>query len=88
MEAIAAGTPVIAWRSGALPEIVSDGRTGFIVSSVEEMADAIRRVRMISPEACRREAQRRFDGRKMLSDYLGLYRTITPEANTQELQAA
>jgi len=88
MEAIAAGTPVIAWRSGALPEIVSNGRTGFIVSSVEEMAHAIRRVGMISPEACRREAERRFDGQKMLSDYLGLYRTIVPETNPQELQAA
>jgi len=88
MEAIAAGTPVIAWRSGALPEIVSDGRTGFIVSSVEEMASAIRRTAMISPEACRREAQRRFDGQQMLSDYLGLYKTMAREANTPELRAA
>jgi len=88
MEAIAAGTPVIAWRSGALPEIVSDGRTGFIVASVEEMASAIRRSDMISPEACRREAQRRFDGQQMLSDYLGLYKAMAREANTPELWAA
>jgi len=88
MEAIAAGTPVIAWRSGALPEIVADGRTGFIVSSVEEMADAIRRAALISPETCRREAQRRFDGRQMISRYLDLYRTMACEANTQERRAA
>lgn len=88
MEAIAAGTPVIAWRSGALPEIVSDGQTGFIVSSVDEMASAIRRAATISPEACRREAQRRFDGQQMLADYLGLYRTMAREANPPELRAA
>jgi len=81
MEAIAAGTPVIAWRSGALPEIVSDGRTGFIVSSVEEMAYAIRRAAMIPPETCRREAQRRFDSESMISDYLALYRSMTRAAN-------
>jgi glycosyltransferase involved in cell wall biosynthesis len=88
MEAIAAGTPVIAWRSGALPEIVADGRTGFIVSSVEEMAYAIRRAAMIPPEACRREAQRRFDSEPMISDYLGLYRRMARAANAQELEAA
>jgi glycosyltransferase involved in cell wall biosynthesis len=88
MEAIAAGTPVIAWRSGALPEIVADGRTGFLVSSVEEMANAIRRAAIIPPEACRREAQQRFDSQQMISHYLGLYRSLAGEANAQELAAA
>lgn len=88
MEAAAAGTPVIAWRSGALPEIVAHGSTGFIVSSVEEMADSIRRATMIAPEACRREARRRFDGQEMISRYLALYRTMACDRNTEELQAA
>jgi len=89
MEAIAAGTPVIAWRSGALPEIVADGRTGFIVSSVEEMAYRIRRAALIPPEACRREAQRRFDSEAMISHYFGLYRRMARDRNAaQELEAA
>jgi len=88
MEALAAGTPVIAWRSGALPEIVSHGRTGFIVSSVREMASAIPRAGTIPPEACRGEARRRFDGQQMISRYLRLYRRIAGEANRKELAAA
>ena len=88
MEAFAAGTAVIAWRSGALPEVVSDGRTGFIVSSVEEMADAIPRAARIRSETCRREARRRFDGQQMISRYLGLYQRLTGEMNREKLQAA
>lgn len=88
MEAFAAGTPVVAWRSGALPEIVFDGRTGFIVSSVQEMADAIPRAARIPAEACRCEARRRFDGRQMISRYLGLYQSVAGPKKTQELQAA
>jgi len=88
MEAMAAGTPVIAWRSGALPEIVSDGKTGFVVASVEDMASAISRIRQIDRRACRREAIRRFDGRKMLSSYLCLYEAVVRRSFTPELQAA
>ena len=83
MEAMAAGTPVIAWRSGALPEIVADRRTGFLVSSVEEMAEAIARVESIDREECGREAEERFDATNMVSEYLALYerasRSLAPE---------
>jgi len=88
MEAMAAGTPVIAWRSGALPEIVSDGKTGFVVASVEDMASAICRISDIDRRACRREATRRFDGRKMVSSYLCLYEAVARRSFTPELQAA
>lgn len=76
MEAMAAGTPVIAYRSGALPEIVEDGVTGFLVNSVEEMAAAIRGVDAISPEACRAAAERRFSKERMVEDYFRLYRSL------------
>lgn len=88
MEAMAAGTPVIAWRSGALPEIIEDGKTGFIVDSVEEMADAIRESWHISRQVCRREAERRFDSREMLARYLSLYERVAARAVEPELQAA
>lgn len=73
MEALASGTPVVAMRSGALPEVVEHGRTGFVVDSVEEMAEAMRRVSEIDPETCRRTARERFSADRMCSEYLRLY---------------
>jgi glycosyltransferase involved in cell wall biosynthesis len=79
MEAMAAGTPAIVWNSGALPEIVTDGRTGFIVSSVDQMADAIQRIGTIRSEHCREEARRRFNSERMIDEYLGLYSAMIRE---------
>lgn len=79
MEALAAGTPVIAYRSGALEELVTDGVTGLLVDSVAEMAEAIRRVDQISPAACRREAELRFNRKRMISEYLEVYEHLVGE---------
>jgi glycosyltransferase involved in cell wall biosynthesis len=73
MDSLAVGTPVIAYRSGALAEIVDDGVTGFLVDSVEEMADAIQRIDQIRPEDCRAAAERRFSRDRMVRDYFDLY---------------
>jgi glycosyltransferase involved in cell wall biosynthesis len=77
MEALACGTPVIAFRSGALPEIIEHGRTGFIVGDAHEMAAAIRHVGRIDPEACRRAARERFSSARMIADYFSLYEKLT-----------
>ena len=76
MEALACGTPVIAFRSGALPEIVEHGRTGFIVDGVEEMARAMRDVDSLDATACRRAARVRFSAQSMTAEYLGLYERL------------
>ena len=76
MEALACGTPVIAYAQGALPEIVEHGRTGFIVNNVVEMADAIHRVGQIDPEECRRVARDRFSSDRMACDYMNLYEDL------------
>jgi CelD/BcsL family acetyltransferase involved in cellulose biosynthesis/glycosyltransferase involved in cell wall biosynthesis len=76
MEAMASGTPVIARRSGALPEIIQQGYTGFLVDSVEEMAHAITVSESLRPEVCRREAERRFSSEKMIAQYFKLYRSV------------
>lgn len=87
MEAVAAGTPVIAYRSGALPEIVEDGVTGFLVDSAEEMAAAIRKVHTIDPEICRSTARRRFSRERMVRDYFDLYGQLTRTRRPEKLYA-
>ncbi len=76
MEAISMGTPVVAFRSGALPEVVEDGSTGYIVDSEQEMCAAVEKVNRISPAVCRDTAVRRFDSRRMASEYMTMYRTL------------
>jgi glycosyltransferase involved in cell wall biosynthesis len=79
MEALASGTPVIASRVGALPEIVEHGVTGFIVDDEREMADAIRCASEIRPEDCRAAAEERFSARAMAKRYLAHYVRLIEE---------
>lgn len=72
-EALAAGTPVIAFARGALPDAIAHGRTGFLVRDAQEMSDAMSRAREIDPETCRAEAGRRFPAVRMCEEYLRLY---------------
>ncbi len=76
MEAMACGTPVIALRRGALPEVVSDGVTGFVVDSPLEMLEALSHVAEIVPRRCRKRAEKYFDGRRMCDEYEQLYEKI------------
>jgi glycosyltransferase involved in cell wall biosynthesis len=76
MEAMACGTAVIAFASGALPEIVDDGITGFIVRDVDEMAAALHDAAAIDSEHCRRVAAERFCLHRMTDAYLALYRGL------------
>ena len=73
MEAASCGTPVIAFRSGALPEVVEDGRTGFVVDGVDGMVEALGRIRTIAPETCRRVARERFSLERMTGAYIARY---------------
>jgi glycosyltransferase involved in cell wall biosynthesis len=80
MEAMACGTPVIAFPAGALPDIVEHGKTGFLVQDEREMADAIMDVRTLDPEACRETARRRFSLNTMVQRYFAVYRSLAGEA--------
>lgn len=79
MEALACGTPIVAFASGALPEIVEHGRTGFIVRDEKEMADAIHAASTLDPEECRRAACERFSANRMSAQYLELYEQLTAD---------
>jgi glycosyltransferase involved in cell wall biosynthesis len=83
-EALACGTPVVAFRAGALPEVVDPGRTGFLTDSVEEMAQAIRDAGSLDPVECRREAERRFSLDLMVSRYLDAYQRVVREGRSVE----
>jgi glycosyltransferase involved in cell wall biosynthesis len=90
MEALACGTPVIAFASGALPEIVDHGRTGFLVNDQKEMAEAIQAVGSLNPEICRQVAKERFSIERMTDRYLDCYRRLieTPPATETEREHA
>lgn len=68
-EAMAAGTPVIAFNRGSVPEVVVDGKTGFIVKTVEEMVEAIRKVDQIDRRRCRKHVEDNFSVEKMVDGY-------------------
>lgn len=72
MEALTCGTPVIAYRAGALPEIIEHARTGFLVGNQDEMAEAIARAPAIDSADCVHAARTRFAAARMTSEYLSL----------------
>ena len=74
IEAMACGTPVIAFGRGSVPEVVDSGITGYIVESVEEAAACVERARGLDRRACRRQFERRFCVARMARDYCSIYR--------------
>jgi glycosyltransferase involved in cell wall biosynthesis len=76
VEAMACGTPVIAYRRGSMPELIENGVNGFLVDSFEEAVAAIDDVAQINRTVCRSVARERFSVDRMASSYLDLYRQI------------
>jgi len=76
IEAMACGTPVVAFNRGAVPEVVENGRTGFIVGDEAGAAAAVARLHTLSRAAVRARFEARFTARRMAEDYLDLYRTL------------
>jgi glycosyltransferase involved in cell wall biosynthesis len=76
IEALACGTPVIAFRGGSVPEVLEDGMTGFIVDSVDEAIDAVRRIGTLNRATCRAVFERRFSVERMAAQYLAVYARI------------
>jgi glycosyltransferase involved in cell wall biosynthesis len=76
IEALATGTPVVALRQGSVPEVLDDGRTGFIRDDLDGFVAAVERVPEIDPRTCRREVEERFSVARMVSDYEAIYERL------------
>ena len=73
IESMACGTPVIATRWGAVPEVIDDGRTGIIVDDWRQMAGRLEAADALDPAALRREVEERFTPERMVADYVAAY---------------
>ena len=76
IEAMACGTPVIAYRSGSVPEVIDDGLTGFIVESEEEAVDAVNRLARLDRRKVRERFEVRFSAYRMARAYESHYRQL------------
>ncbi len=76
IEAMACGTPVIAFNKGSVPEVVVNNKTGFIVESEEEMIEAIKKIDSIDRQECRKHVEKNFTVEKMVNDYLEAYKIV------------
>jgi glycosyltransferase involved in cell wall biosynthesis len=79
VESLASGTPVVGFRRASVPEVVEDGRTGYVVDDLDGMVEAIGRIDQIDRRACRASAEERFTVDRMVDDIEAMYRAILAE---------
>ena len=88
VEAMACGTPVIAFRRGSVPEVLTHGVSGFIVDTADEAVAAVARLATLDRVGVRAEFEHRFTVERMARDYLGIYETLAASRRTQQRVAA
>jgi len=86
IEAMACGTPVIAFDKGAVSEIVKDGKTGFVVRTQEEMVEAVTKVGSLNFYTCRKWVEDNFASATMAQNYLELYQRVVEEHCSRRVQ--
>jgi glycosyltransferase involved in cell wall biosynthesis len=84
---MACGTPVIAFNKGAVPEIVVDGKTGFVVDSMNAMIEAVDRIDSINPGECREHVKNHFSIKSMAGKYSELYHQILDSHKTTDTRS-
>ncbi|CAM4427298.1 glycosyltransferase family 4 protein [Paenibacillus tarimensis] len=86
VESMACGTPVLAFRKGSMPEIIENGRNGYAVDTLEELVQRVPEVSSISREGCRQLVEERFSQKRMVRDYIEVYKEIMDkhEKNSRE----
>jgi glycosyltransferase involved in cell wall biosynthesis len=88
IEAIACGTPIIAYRMGSVPEIIDEGITGYIVDNVDDAVAAVQRAASLNRRICRRVFEERFSARRMCLDYLELYKGLCDRTPRRDVASA
>lgn len=81
IEAMACGTPVVAFDHGSVNEVIDNGRTGFVVRSIDEAIDATRRIDEISRTECRHVFNERFEATRMAREYVAIYKHLIAANN-------
>jgi glycosyltransferase involved in cell wall biosynthesis len=76
VEAMACGTPVIAFRHGSMTEIISNCTTGFLVQDLDDMAGAVNKIKQLDRFQCRKWIKERFSADRMVQDYIRVYEKI------------
>jgi len=84
VESMACGTPVIAFNRGSMPELITDGTTGFLVSSIDDGVNAVSRIETLDRKECRRRVQDHFSSDRMVEDYLAVYRQILEKKKRED----
>jgi len=87
IEALACGTPVLAYRRGSIPEIIEDRVTGFVCEGLDEMMAAIQRIPEIDRRRCRRTFEQRFSVERMAQDYLRVYERALDKTGNKEAES-
>src|SRR5215471_4397631 len=87
IEAMAAGTPVLAYGRGAMPELIENGETGYLVQSEEEMVDRIGQLQTLDRVRCRAWVQERFSVEQMIDGYERLYQGVLDGSQRQEINS-
>ena len=87
IEAMACGTPVIAYRDGAVPEVMEEGHTGFIVRTLKDAVEAVRCVPKLSRKRCREVFEKRFTAARMAEDYMHVYEHLIKNGHDHALEA-
>ena len=86
IEAMACGTPVVAYRGGAVPELVEPGHTGFIVEGIQDAVEGVRRVAQLKRKRCREVFEERFTAARMAHDYVQQFERLI--ARNEEVSEA
>src|ERR1019366_8511178 len=81
IESLACGTPVIAWNNGSVPEVLADGKTGFVVDTIDEAVNMVAQVARLSRHACRLAFEQRFDSTRMARNYVEVYSRLIHNAH-------
>ena len=88
IEAMACGTPVVAFRCGSVPELIDNGITGFVVDSHDDALGAIARLAVVDRHAVRSQFEQRFTARRMAADYLRIYEALIKASVSRNLERA